>query len=68
MISIGEETGNVESILEQLAEHYEQEIDDTMKNISSIIEPLLLIVIGVVVGFLAMALIMPIYNIGQSIQ
>lgn len=68
MLAIGEETGNLESILDQLAEHYEQEIDDTMKNISSIIEPILLLVIGVVVGFLALALIMPIYNIGQSIQ
>ncbi len=67
MISIGEETGNLEQILDQLAEHNEAEIDDTMKNISSIIEPLLLLVIGVVVGFLALALIMPIYNISSSI-
>ncbi len=67
MISIGEETGNLEDILEQLAAHNEAEIDDTMKNISSIIEPLLLLVIGGVVGFLAMALIMPIYNIGSAI-
>lgn len=67
MLSIGEETGNLEQILDQLAEHNELEIDDTMKNLSSIIEPLLLLVIGVVVGFLALALIMPIYNITQSI-
>ncbi|QQS23070.1 type II secretion system F family protein [bacterium] len=67
MIAIGEETGSLEQILDQLAEHNEMEIDDTMKNISSIIEPLLLLVIGVVVGFLALALIMPIYNISQSI-
>ncbi len=68
MLAIGEETGNLEAILDQLAQHYEVEIDDTMKNLSSIIEPLLLLVIGVVVGFLAMALIMPIYNISQSIS
>jgi type IV pilus assembly protein PilC len=68
MLAIGEETGNLENILEQLATHYEEEIDSTMKNLSSIIEPLLLLVIGAVVGFLALALIMPIYNIGQSIQ
>lgn len=67
MLAIGEETGNLETILDQLAEHYEAEIDETMKNLSSIIEPLLLLVIGAVVGFLAMALIMPIYNISQSI-
>ncbi len=68
MLAIGEETGNLENILDQLAEHFEQEVDETMKNISSIIEPLLLIVIGAVVGFLALALIMPIYSIGQAIQ
>lgn len=68
MLSIGEETGNLEKILDQIAEHYEVEIDDTMKNLSSIIEPILLLIIGVVVGFLALALIMPIYNISQSIQ
>lgn len=67
MLAIGEETGNLETILDQLAEHFEEEVDDTMKNMSSIIEPLLLLVIGVVVGFLALALIMPIYNIGNSI-
>jgi type IV pilus assembly protein PilC len=68
MLAIGEETGNLEQILDQLAEHHEMEIDDTMKNLSSIIEPLLLLVIGAVVGFLALALIMPIYNISQSIS
>lgn len=67
MLSIGEETGNMDTILEQIAEQYEAEVDDTMKNLSSIIEPLLLLVIGGVVGFLALALIMPIYNISQSV-
>lgn len=68
MLEVGEETGNIEEILMQLAENFETEVDDTMKNLSSIIEPLLLLVIGVVVGFLALALISPIYNIGQNIQ
>ena len=68
MLSIGEETGNLENILDQLAEHFEAEVDDTLKNMSSIIEPLLLLVIGGVVGFLALALISPIYNISNSIS
>lgn len=68
MLAIGEETGNLENILDQLAEHFEAEVDDTMKNMSSIIEPLLLLVIGAVVGFLALALISPIYNISNSIS
>lgn len=68
MLEVGEETGNIEAILQQLAESFEAEIDNTMKNLSSIIEPLLLLVIGGVVGFLALALISPIYNIGQNIN
>jgi type IV pilus assembly protein PilC len=68
MMEVGEETGNIENILEQLAVSFEGEVDNTMRNLSSIIEPLLLLIIGVVVGFLALALISPIYNIGQTIQ
>lgn len=68
MLQVGEETGTTETILNQLAMHYETEVDDTMKNLSSIIEPLLLLVIGGVVGVLALALIGPIYNISQGIS
>jgi type IV pilus assembly protein PilC len=68
MLSVGEETGSLENILDQLSAHYEAEVDNTMRNLSSIIEPVLLLVIGGVVGFLALALIGPIYNISQTIQ
>lgn len=68
MLQIGEETGNIESILEQLAGHYESDIDLQLKNISSIVEPLLLLIIGGAVGVLAYALVIPIYNIGSAIQ
>ncbi len=68
MLEVGEETGTLDNILEQLAQHFEAEVDNTMKNLSSIIEPILLLIIGAVVGFLALALISPIYNIGQNIQ
>ena len=68
MLKVGEETGTMETILEQIAIHYEEEVDITMKNVSSIIEPVLLLIIGGVVGFLALGLISPIYNISQNIQ
>lgn len=68
MLEVGEESGTMEEILGQLAEHFEEEVDTTLRNLSSIIEPLLLLVIGGVVGVLAMALIAPIYQISQSIQ
>jgi len=67
MLQVGEESGTVEDILEQLAVHYEEDVDNTLRNLSSVIEPLLLLFIGGVVGVLAMALISPIYNISESI-
>lgn len=68
MLQVGEESGTVEDMLNQLAEHYEEEVDTTLRNLSSVIEPLLLLVIGGVVGVLALALISPIYNISQSVN
>ena len=67
MIQVGEESGTMEKVLEEVANFYEADIDDTMKNLSSIIEPVLVMVIGAVVGVLAVGLILPIYNIGQNI-
>ncbi|MBI3231834.1 MAG: type II secretion system F family protein [Candidatus Doudnabacteria bacterium] len=68
MLEVGEESGTVEDMLGQLAVHYEEEVDTIMKNLSSIIEPLLLLFIGGIVGVLAVALISPIYSISQSIK
>lgn len=68
MIQVGEESGTVQEILQQLAVHYEEEVDTILTNLSSIIEPLLLLFIGGIVGLLAMALIAPIYSISQTIQ
>jgi type II secretory pathway component PulF len=62
MLQVGEESGTVETILEQLAVHFEEDVDNTLANLSSIIEPLLLLGIGGVVGVLAVALISPIYS------
>ena len=67
MIQVGEETGTMEKVLAEVSNFYETEIEDTIKNLSSIIEPILVMVIGAVVGVLAVGLILPIYNIGQNI-
>ncbi len=66
MVAVGEESGSTQEILEQLAIHYEAEVDDTLKNLASVIEPLLILTIGAVVGLLALALIAPIYSIYQN--
>ncbi len=68
MIDVGERTGKLEETLSYLSGYYEAEVDNATKNLTSVIEPILLIVIGVILGFLAIAIISPIYRFTGSIQ
>jgi type IV pilus assembly protein PilC len=68
MILVGEETGSIAKMLGELAQFYEVEVERKTKDLSTIIEPLLMVVIGTGVGFFALALIAPIYSIGDSIK
>lgn len=62
MIGVGEETGKISSMLLRLALFFEEEVDNTTKNLSSIIEPLLMIIVGAVVGLFAISMLQPIYG------
>lgn len=66
MVLVGEQTGKMGQILNRLAEYYEKEADSKIKGMASLIEPLLIVVIGAGVGFLVFAVIMPIYSIAQT--
>lgn len=66
MIEVGEETGKLDTILESLAEFYEGEVDNTTKNLSSIIEPILMVIMGAAVGFFALSIFQPIYSMMGS--
>lgn len=66
MLQVGEETGQASEMLEKLAHFLEEQVNNTTKNLSSIIEPILLLVIGIAVGFFAIAMIQPIYSIMQN--
>ncbi|MCH7597464.1 type II secretion system F family protein [Patescibacteria group bacterium] len=68
MIQVGEESGQFEKTLFYLASYYEDEVDTATKALSTAIEPLLLLFIGLVVGFLALSIITPIYDITGNIQ
>lgn len=68
MIEVGENTGNLSETLFYLAEFYEEEVDAITKNLASVLEPVLLLVMGVIVGFVALSIIMPIYSLTQSLS
>ena len=67
MIRVGEESGTMDNILKELNSFYEEELDQFVKNLSSIIEPIMVVFIGSVVAILALALITPIYSISQNV-
>jgi len=68
MIGVGEKTGNLDTTLLYLGDFYEEEIDNLSKNLSTILEPILLLGIGLIVGFVALAIISPIYELTGSIR
>lgn len=68
MILVGEETGQISGMLHELAQFYENEVERKTKDLSTIIEPILMVVIGTAVGFFALALIAPIYSISDGLN
>jgi len=68
MVAIGEKTGNLSQTLTYLGEMYEGEVDDLTKGLSSSIEPVLMVVMGLLVGIIAVSVITPIYEITQHLS
>ena len=67
MVSVGEKSGTLDELLAELALFYEEEVSDITKNLSSIIEPILIVFLGGVVGLIAFAVISPIYSLSEAI-
>jgi type IV pilus assembly protein PilC len=68
MVSVGEKTGNIDLTLEELAIFYEEEVDNSVKNMVSLVEPMLLLVMGLIVAVIAFSIIMPIYQLVGSVK
>lgn len=67
MLTVGEESGQADEVLAEVAHFYEDEIDQTMTDLPQIIEPVLILVLGAGVGAMAVAIIMPLYSLSESI-
>jgi type IV pilus assembly protein PilC len=68
MMAVGEETGALDTMLEKVADFYDNEVDDTVSALTSLIEPMLIVVMGVAVGSILIALYLPMFNIANLIQ
>lgn len=68
MIAVGEETGQIDDICLRLSKFFEEEVDNAVKGLTSLIEPVLMVFMGIAVGILVSAIIMPIYQLAQVIS
>ena len=67
LMAVGERTGNMEEMFTAIANYYEEEFDNVVAALSSIIEPLMIVLIGGIIGMLMIALYMPIFSMGNAI-
>ena len=67
MVSIGEETGALDSMLGKVADFYEQEVDDAVEALSSLMEPIIMVVLGTLIGGMVIAMYLPIFKMGQAV-
>jgi len=67
MVAIGEESGALDTMLGKVADFYEEEVDNTVDALSSLLEPLIMVVIGTIVGGLVIALYLPIFQMGNVV-
>lgn len=68
MIKIGEESGALDDILDKTADFYDEELEASLKRMTTMIEPLMIIVMGVVIGFIVIAMMMPIFDMSSTVQ
>ncbi len=67
MVAIGEEAGSIDSMLAKVADFYEQEVDDAVDGLTSLLEPLIMAFLGVIVGGLVIAMYLPIFKMGEVV-
>jgi type IV pilus assembly protein PilC len=68
MIAVGEETGNLDTMLTKVADFYEDEVATAVKSLTSILEPVMIILVGLITGFIVVAMYMPMFKVYDSIK
>lgn len=68
MVSVGEESGQLETMLTKIAEFYEAEVDAKIKSLTALIEPLMIIFVGGIVGFIVISMYLPIFSLYDKIR
>jgi type IV pilus assembly protein PilC len=67
MVSIGEESGSLDAMLGKVADFYEAEVDDAVAALSSLMEPLIMVILGTLIGGMVVAMYLPIFKLGQVV-
>ena len=67
MVAIGEESGALDAMLSKVADFYEQEVDDAVDALSSLMEPMIMVVLGTLIGSMVIAMYLPIFKMGQAV-
>ncbi|WP_410499331.1 type II secretion system F family protein [Chitinibacter sp. S2-10] len=67
MTSIGEESGSLDSMLSKVADYYEEEVDNAVEALASLMEPIIMVVLGTLIGGLVVAMYLPIFKMGQAV-
>ena len=67
MAAIGEESGSLDDMLNKAAEFYEEEVDNSVSQLSSLMEPVIMVVLGSTIGVLLVAMYLPLFNLGNVV-
>ena len=68
MVSIGEESGSLDDMLTKVADFYEEQVDNAVDAMSSLLEPLIMVILGALIGGLVIAMYLPIFNMGKAVM
>ena len=68
MVSVGEDSGQLETMLEKIADFYDAEVDAKVKALTSLIEPVMIMFVGGIVGFIVISMYLPIFSLYDNIR